>query len=199
MRTLLLLAALVATGSAMAAPVRYTIDPGHTYPSFAADHFGGLSTWRGKFNHTHGTVTLDAQARTGTLRIVVDTASIDFGNEKLNKVARGPKLFDVAKYPKAVYTGTLGGFVNGKPTRATGKLALHGITRPLSLKIDSFKCVPDPLLHPRKRCGADATASFDRDAFGIGFGKAYGFRMKVTLHIQVEAVETADSVDGDKS
>jgi polyisoprenoid-binding protein YceI len=32
---------------AIAAPVTYNIDPNHTYPSFATDHFGGLSTWRG--------------------------------------------------------------------------------------------------------------------------------------------------------
>ena len=35
----------------------YTVDPMHTFPSFAADHMG-ISVWRGKFNRTSGTVTL---------------------------------------------------------------------------------------------------------------------------------------------
>lgn len=33
--------------SAHAAPATYQFDPSHTYPSFEADHFGGLSVWRG--------------------------------------------------------------------------------------------------------------------------------------------------------
>ena len=35
---------------------------------------------------------------------------------------------------------------------------------------------------------SDALASFDRAAFGIDAGRKYGFDMKVTLRIQVEAV-----------
>lgn len=31
------------TTAAVAAPATYQLDPHHTYPSFEADHFGGLS------------------------------------------------------------------------------------------------------------------------------------------------------------
>jgi polyisoprenoid-binding protein YceI len=47
---------------ALAAPVAYTIDSDHTYPSFVADHMGGLSNWRGKFKSTTGTIVLDKEA-----------------------------------------------------------------------------------------------------------------------------------------
>ena len=47
-------------------PDTYNIDPQHTFPSFEADHMG-ISTWRGKFDHTSGTVTMDRAAGTGTL------------------------------------------------------------------------------------------------------------------------------------
>ena len=43
-------------GTAVATPVTYNIDPTHTYPSFEADHMGGQSIWRGKFNKTTGKV-----------------------------------------------------------------------------------------------------------------------------------------------
>ncbi|HET6632317.1 MAG TPA: YceI family protein [Rhodanobacteraceae bacterium] len=185
----LVLPLLAVCGAATAATVHYKIDPQHTYPSFEADHFGGLSTWRGKFNHTRGSVALDRSAGTGTVDITVDMDSVDFGLDSLNKIARGPQLFDTAKYPTATYTGRLAGFVDGSPTRVDGKLTLHGVTRPLTLKIDSFKCVPDPdPRYKRERCGADALASFDRDDYGMPSGKDYGFRMGVTLRIQVEAV-----------
>ncbi|WP_395116622.1 YceI family protein [Rhodanobacter sp. FW102-FHT14D06] len=178
---------LAASGSALAAATTYRIDPDHTYPSFEADHMGGLSVWRGKFNHTRGTVTLDKAAGLGTVDVTVDMTSADFGQEQLNKGAQGKDLFETAKYPQARYTGKLVDFVNGAPTRVTGKLTLHGVTHPLDLKIDSFKCMPHPVFK-REVCGADALATFRRDTFGIDAGKDYGFGMNVTLRIQVEAI-----------
>ena len=178
---------LAASGSALAAATTYRIDPDHTYPSFEADHMGGLSVWRGKFNHTRGTVTLDKAAGLGTVDVTVDMMSADFGQEQLNKGAQGKDLFETAKYPQARYTGKLVDFVNGAPTRVTGKLTLHGVTHPLDLKIDSFKCMQHPVFK-REVCGADALATFRRDTFGIDAGKDYGFGMDVTLRIQVEAI-----------
>ena len=40
----------------------------------------------------------------------------------------------------------------------------------------------------RDFCGADASGSFNREAFGLGAGKDWGFKMDVNLRIQVEAV-----------
>ena len=40
--------------SAFAAASTYQLDPSHTYPSFEADHMGGLSVWRGKFDKSGG-------------------------------------------------------------------------------------------------------------------------------------------------
>lgn len=171
---------------AQAAPATYKIDSAHTYPSFEADHMG-ISVWRGKFNHTTGSVTLDKQAGQGSVDITIDMKSVDFGHDKMNEVANGADLFDTAKYPTAHYKGRLDGFVDGKPTRVLGDLTLHGVTKPVELKINAFKCIPHPL-NKRDFCGADAIATFQRDAFGIEAGKAYGFKMDVTLRIQVEAL-----------
>ena len=184
--------ATLAMASTFGAPVHaavtsYTIDPAHTYPSFEADHMGGLSTWRGKFNRTSGKITLDKSAGTGSVDITVDMSSADFGLDKLNEVARGPELFDVTKYPRATYKGRLAGFANGAPTKVTGELTLHGVTHPVDLAINTFKCMPHPMLK-REICGADAYATFKRDDFGMDGGKNYGFNMDVVLRIQVEAL-----------
>lgn len=178
---------LAANGIAAAATVHYDIDPEHTYPSFEADHMAGLSVWRGKFNHSSGTVALDKEAGTGAVEVAIDVSSIDFGNDALNEHARGAELSDVAKYPQATYRGRLEDFFDGKPTRVAGELTLHGVTRPVGLKINSFKCMPHPMLK-REVCGADALATIQRDEFGMPAGKDYGFSMAVTLRIQVEAI-----------
>ena len=196
---LLMFALLLVTGVASAAPVHFTIDPNHTYPSFAADHLG-LSIWRGKFNHSTGAITLNRAKRTGTVHIVTRIDSINFGNPPLKRMALRDAIpaeicksqcafFDAAKYPTAVYDGRLTDFVDGAPTRVVGKLTLHGVTRPLVLKIEQFKCIPDFVLKPRERCGAEASTTFDRSAFGIDAGQSFGMDMKVNMQIQVEAVQ----------
>jgi polyisoprenoid-binding protein YceI len=176
--------ASLATGAALAAPVTYQVDPAHTYPSFEADHFG-MSVWRGKFDSSSGTIVLDREAGTGSVDIKVDATSIDFGQAKLNEHAKSAEMFDVQKYPTATYKGTLVDFKNGAPTEVRGELTLHGVTKPVNLKINSFVCKATPM-SKKERCGADASATFNRADFGINFGDKYGFNMEVKLAIQVE-------------
>jgi polyisoprenoid-binding protein YceI len=180
------------SGLASASQVTYTIDPNHTHPEFEADHLGGVSIWRGLFKRTSGTIILDAAAQTGTLDVAIDIASVEFGNDKLNEEAvssTAPPIFEAQKYPTAYYNGTLGGFINGSPTTVAGLLTLHGITKPVALRIASFKCVVDLPATQKHVCGADASGTFNRADFGITVGQRYGFKMEVTLHIQVEAIE----------
>jgi polyisoprenoid-binding protein YceI len=185
--TLLLASLLLASGTALAAPATYTIDPTHTFPSFEADHMG-MSMWRGKINRNTGTITLDKAAGTGSVDITMDMTSIDFGLDIMNSKAREPELFDTAKFPQARYTGRLDGFQNGAPTRVVGELTLHGVTKPVTLTINTFKCMPHPMLK-RDWCGADASATLNRADFGIDAGKDWGFKMDVGLRISVEAVQ----------
>ncbi|WP_207004522.1 YceI family protein [Trinickia mobilis] len=173
--------------SAMAAETTYQLDPSHTYPSFETDHFGGASIWRGKFKKSSGTVKLDPVAKSGTAEVVIDLASVDIGNDKLDGVLREGGFFDVSKYPTAVYEGTAVKFDGDKPVEVIGTLTMHGVTKPLNLQIESFKCYQNPLIK-KEVCGTESTATFNRDEFGIDFGKAYGFNMKTTLHIQAEGI-----------
>lgn len=182
-----LLLSFVST-AVFATPATYKVDPGHTYPHFEVDHFGGMSVWRGMFTHTTGTIVLDKEGKTGTVNIVIDPKSVDLGNAKLNEHVIGPDFLDTAKFPTANYKGKLVDFVAGAPTAVEGEFTLHGVTKPLKLKINSFKCMPHPL-NKRDWCGADASGTFKRDDFGVGYGKDYGFKMDVALRIQVEALK----------
>lgn len=188
-RCLFVLLVAMASFPASAETVAYEIDPAHTFPSFEADHMG-LSVFRGKFNRSSGTVALDKAAGAGSVDIEIDATSIDFGQDDLNALMAGPDYLDSARHPVVRYTGELAGFVDGEPTQVVGELTLRGSTRPLTLEIASFKCVPHPLSR-RDWCGADAHATLDRSAWGIDAGKAYGFDMEVALRIQVEAVAVA--------
>jgi polyisoprenoid-binding protein YceI len=178
------------TGSAIAAPVKYDVDPNHTYPSFEADHFGGLSVWRGKFDKSSGTIVFDKEKGAGTVDITIDAASIDFGHAKLNDHAKSAEIFDVEKFPTATYKGTLAKFKDGAPTEVDGQFTLHGVTKPLKLTINSFKCMVNPM-SKKEVCGADASATLNRADFGVNFGDKYGFKQEVKLQIQVEGVRAS--------
>lgn len=181
------LAAAIAT-PAFAASTTYNIDPTHTYPSFEADHFGGVSVWRGKFTKTTGSVVLDRAAKTGTVDVTIDASSIDTGDAALDKHVRSAEFLDIDKYPTATYKGTSIRFEGDQPVEVIGTFTLHGVTKPLNLKIDSFKCFQNPMLK-REVCGADAKAEFNRADYGVNWGASYGFKMATTLQIQVEGVK----------
>jgi polyisoprenoid-binding protein YceI len=166
----------------------YQLDPNHTYPSFEADHFGGLSIWRGKFTKSTGTVTLDTDAKTGTVDVTIDPSSVDTGNAKLNDHLKTDAFFDVAKFPTATYKGTQIKFEGDKPVEVIGTLTMHGVTKPVDLKIKSFKCIMHPMLK-REVCGVEAKADFNRADFGMNYGQKLGFNMETKLEIQAEGIK----------
>jgi polyisoprenoid-binding protein YceI len=184
------MAAALASASAFAAPVTYSLDPAHTYPSFAADHMGGLSVWRGKFTATTGKVVYDKAAKSGSIEVTVDMSSVDFGMPKLNEEAKTDKLFDVAKYPTATYSGKFTKFNGDAPAQAQGSLTMHGVTKPLTLTINSFLCKKNPM-SGKEVCGADVSGTFNRADFGVNLGDKMGFKMDVSLQIQVEGSPAA--------
>ncbi|GAC1669033.1 MAG: YceI family protein [Steroidobacteraceae bacterium] len=185
----------LAGATAFAAPVTYVIDPTHTFPSFEADHMGGLSVWRGKFNSTSGKIVLDKAAKSGSVDVTVDMSSVNFGMPKLDEHAKSAELFDVAKFPTATFSGKFTKFNGEAPAEAQGTLTMHGVTKPLTLTLNSFLCKQNPM-SKKEVCGADAAASFNRSDFGINFGDKYGFKQEVKLQIQVEASPAGASPAG---
>ncbi len=178
---------LVAGATAFAAPVTYDVDVRHTHTAFEADHFGGLSVWRGFFNASGGKIVLDTEARSGTVDVTIDPASASTGVPDLDKHLKTVEFLDVEKFPAITYKGKLAKFKNGAPTEVQGNLTLHGVTKPVTLTIRSFRCQPHPMQGDKNVCGADAHTTINREDFGVDWGKKFGFDMKVVLNIQVEA------------
>jgi polyisoprenoid-binding protein YceI len=97
-------------------------------------------------------------------------------------------MLDVTKYPTAEYKGKFVDFANGAPKTVSGDLTLHGVTKPVTLTILSFKCMDNPMTK-KQVCGADATGTFNRAEFGVNYGEGYGFKQDVLLRIQVEGIK----------
>ena len=177
-------AAAILSGPALAAPERYRIDPAHTYPSLEFPHMG-ISVWRGKFTSTRGTVVLDREARSGSVDVTIEAASIDFGHRVMNEAAASAEWLNADMHPTLRYLGDIR-FEGDRPARVEGSLTLMGVTRPVPLRIESFKCIAHPLFR-REVCGADASGAFDRADFGMKQYTSDGAG-RITLRIQVEAM-----------
>jgi polyisoprenoid-binding protein YceI len=184
--------AIVAALAGLAGPTfatsgTYTIDPTHTFPSLEFSHMN-LSIWRGKFDRTSGTVVIDSAKRTGAVDIVVDAASINFGLKEMDEKARSEDFFDVAKYPKATYKGTLK-FAGDVPVSVEGEITLLAVTKPLKLTINSFNCIEHPVLK-QEVCGADVEGELNWSEYGMKWSKyGEGDAGKVKLRIQVEGIK----------
>lgn len=182
-RTLIALSLSVAAlTSALAASETYTIDPHHTFPTFEVNHLG-YSIQRGRFDRTSGTITLDMAAKSGSADITIETGSIDMGFDEWNK-HMDEKFFHVAEFPTMTFKSSKFKFKGDKLVAVAGDLTLRGVTRPVTLKVDLFKCAPHPMLK-KDACGANATAAIKRSEFGMSeFIPFVGDDVKIAFGIE---------------
>jgi len=168
----------------LAEPVSYAVDPKHTYASFEINHLG-LSTARGRFDRTSGTIVLDAATGSGSIEIVIDTASIDTGLAKRDEHLRRDEFFNVDQYPTMKFVAHSLTFDGNRLVNADGDLTLLGRSRPVSLRITNFACAEHPI-HHKPACGADAETRIQRSDWGMTtYVPTIGD--EVTIHIGVEA------------
>jgi polyisoprenoid-binding protein YceI len=191
MNKLLALAATltVAAGlstAAVAAPETYVIDNTHTFARFAYSHFG-YSTQESRFDTTNGKITIDRAAKTGSADITIDTKSVNTGYATFNSHLQGEDFFDTAKYPAITFKSTKFTFSGDNLATVDGNLTIKGITKPVSLKVTSFKCMPHPMAK-KDACGANATTTIKRSEFNAG-KYAPHVSDDVTLTFAVEAIK----------
>lgn len=181
-------AALALTAQASFAVETYPIEPMHTFPAFEFSHMG-ISVWRGRFDKTSGTITLDRAAKTGSVDVTVQTASISFGLDIMDAKAKSEDFFNVAKYPTATYKGKIQ-FNGDKPSAIDGTVTLLGVSKPLKLTILSFNCIPHPMNKQQQLCGADAEGEMNWGEYGMKWSQyGQGDAGKTKLRIQVEGIK----------
>jgi polyisoprenoid-binding protein YceI len=179
-----LLPALLACLALPVSAVDYQIDPTHTYANFEIDHMG-FSTQRGLFRRTSGQISYDPEARSGTIEIRIDAASLDTGFGLRDEVLRGADWFNVQSFPDIIFRSQRFIFNEERPVAVEGKLIMLGEIRPLRLEISRFKCGLN-LAVGKRGCGADAEGVLRRSEFGMQTGIPF-IGDEVRLHVQVEA------------
>ncbi len=178
------LGAALATAPAVAQDV-YVFDARHTAPMFEFTHLG-FSPQRGVFTNATGKVTLDRTAKKGTIDVLIMTASAQT-TPALLTIVKGEDVLNVEKFPTMTYKSTDIMFDGDNVVGANGELTLLGVTRPVALKLVSFKCGPNPF-NKTPMCGGEASATLKRSEFGMKAALAAASD-EVKITIPFEAVK----------
>jgi polyisoprenoid-binding protein YceI len=184
--TLAALFAAAVSAPALAAPETYVIDGTHTFARFSYSHFG-YSTQVSHFNKTSGKITIDRVAKTGSVDVTIDTTSVDTGYPLFNGHIQGEDFLNTEKYPTSTFKSKKVNFNGDKVASVDGDLTIKGVTKPVTLALSSFQCMPHPIVK-KDACGANASAVIKRTEFNAGKYAPY-VGDEVTLTIAVEAVK----------
>ena len=166
--------ALAVPLAASAAPENYTLDPYHTFPHFAVEHFGVSMFW-GRFDRSSGKFMIDRAAKKASLELTVNTASVSTGeNDKgsrprsLDEHLRSADFFNVAEFPRMTFKAADVKFNGDNPAEISGELTLLGVTRPLTLKVERWVCKDNPF-NKKSMCGGNASGALKRSDFGMKY------------------------------
>lgn len=169
-----------------AAPETYVIEPSHSMPRFEYSHFG-YSLQLSRFDTVSGKITIDRAAKSGSVDVTIDAKSVNTGSPVFNGHIQGEDFFDTAKYPTITFKSNKVKFDGDKVASVDGDLTVKGITKPVTLTVNSFLCMPHPMMK-KDACGATATTKVKRSDFNMGKYAPY-VGDEVTLTIPVESVK----------
>ena len=181
---------LAFAGGVMAAPVTYTLDPGHTDVHFSWNHFG-FSNPSADLSDIKGTLTYDPEhPERSSVSVTMPLSGLETHVAALDKVLRGKQFFDAHRYPNITFKSTSVKAVGYHLLQVEGRLTAHGLTQPVTLKVrlNRIGKHPFPVWHGAEAVGFDAWGTLSRTAFGLGaYAPAVSDQIKV--HLTTEAIE----------
>ena len=170
----------------------WEIDPIHSRVSFAI-RVMSISTTRGRFKALRGQLHIDEQNPANSwVAAEVDTASIDTQNKLRDTHLRSAGFFDVKTYSTITFQSTNVEHVGGQDYKVAGNLTLHGVTRPITFDVE-YRGENSMM---GMRTGLRASATINRNDFGVGHGAAVRVAASsmVTIEIDLEAVQQSVEV-----
>ena len=166
----------------------YAIDKDHTAISFKIRHL--FSKVAGTFNEFEGAFDyVPGAPEQWKAQATIQAASIDTRVAQRDEHLRSADFFDVAHYPTIAFASTK--VTDATPTSANleGLLTIHGVEKPVVLKVDIHGEGKDPWGNIRS--GFTATTTINRKDFGLTWNKAVeagqllvGDDVEITLEVE---------------
>jgi polyisoprenoid-binding protein YceI len=187
----IVVAGLALSAASFAAPTAapsgtYKIDPLHSGAFFEIGHMGGISRFMGRFNDLAGDLVVDAPEKS-KISVAIKTDSVNTNVEALDKHLKSPDFFNAVQFPTMSFVSTgIRLDANGEGSVA-GNLTLHGVTKPVTLKLKHIGAGKG--MKGEQRVGYVATGTIKRTEFGMTYGVPGAATDEVDLKINIEAVK----------
>jgi len=175
---------------ALAAADTFKIEGSHTQSGFAVKHLL-ISTVRGEFGKTEGTVVIDpADLTKSTVEATIDVTSVDTRDAKRDEHLKGADFFDAAKFPRITFKSTKVEKAGEGALKVTGDLTIKGVTKSVVLDVAGPTAeIKDPWGNTRR--GLSATTKINRKDFGVSYGPDAAVSDVVAITIDAELLKDA--------
>ncbi len=183
-KTILFLTLLTPLFSALAATETYVADVAHSSVHFGVRHF--FTKVPGSFSKFEATIVVDRDAmEKSTIKASVDVDSINTNQEKRDAHLKTADFFDVAKFPKMTFASTAWKKTGDNEYDVAGDLTLHGVTKPVTLKVKSLGFGPG--MKGTQLSGWEAKGAIKRSEFGMtGGAPAVGDDVEIEINVEAK-------------
>lgn len=143
----------------------YDIDASHSRIGFATKH-AMVATVRGQFTGYRAEVHLDEEnPAASTIRLEIDTDTVDSRNADRDAHLRSPDFFDVENFPTIVFQSTKVEKTDDDVYALIGDLTIKGKTLPVSVDFELTGTTTDPW--GNFRLGFEGRTTVNRRDWGL--------------------------------
>ena len=169
----------------------WNIDTSHTSLEFAVRHMM-ISTVRGSFKVTGGTVQLGDHNTLLGVEASIDTSSVNSGDAQRDGHLNAADFFDSATHPVISFKSTNVDSVSANTYKVTGDLTIRGETKSVVLDVETSQLAKDPF--GNTKIAAEASTKISRKEWGLVWNAALetggvlvSDEVKISLDIQAVA------------
>lgn len=169
----------------------WNVDPAHSTLSFVVRH-AMVTKVRGAFTNWNATVNVDGDDLGAShASATVKVASVDTRNEDRDNHLRSADFFDAEQFPEATFASTTVNVDAEGNGTVDGELTIKGVTKPVSLQLETLGVAEDPT--GETRWGFEATTTIDRTDFGIDYNapmNSGGLLLSKDIKVEIEGSAT---------
>jgi polyisoprenoid-binding protein YceI len=143
----------------------WAIDPAHSEIQFKVKHLM-ITTVTGSFAKFSGMAQTDGDDfQNASISFSAEVASISTNNEQRDGHLKSADFFDAAQFPELSFVSTSMKKTGGDEYTLEGNLTMHGVTKPVTLQVESAGIQKDPW--GNTKAGFELSGKLSRKEFGL--------------------------------
>jgi len=174
-----------ATTTPAPATTKWVIDPAHSEITFRVKHLM-ISNVKGRFRAFAAEINGN-DFTTASIRVNIDAASISTNEDARDNHLRSADFFDVENFPEITFEGTSFKQLDGENYALKGILAIKGISKETSFKVEFGGIGKDPW--GNEKAGFSLSGKINRKDWGLNWNAALeagGVLVSEEVNIQAE-------------